>query len=177
MIPDQSPIIFATVGTDRHPFDRLVRWLDHVAAGNSNLQCVIQYGTSTPPAFAAGIDYLNHDQLLGWIDRAAVVITHGGPASIIQVRERHGRPIVIPRDPSRGEHVDRHQLDFAAMLVRTGAVDIASSADDLAALVEQHLQTEPTPSSALVGAPVGVVRFADEVNAVLSYRNPRRRLR
>jgi UDP-N-acetylglucosamine transferase subunit ALG13 len=175
VIPNQSAIVFATVGTDRHPFDRLVRWLDRIAAGNADLHCVIQYGTSAPPAFASGIDYLNHDQLLGWIDRASVVITHGGPASIIQVRERHGRPIVIPRDPRRGEHVDRHQLDFAAMLVRMEAVDIATSSDELADLVEGHLRTEPTPTSALVGSPVGVGRFADEVNAVLSDRNPRRR--
>ena len=145
--PTRSPIVFATVGTDQHPFDRLVRWLDRVAAGNADLQCVVQFGTSSPPAFAAGIDYLNHDQLLGWIDRAAVVITHGGPASIIQVRERHGRPIVIPRDPRRGEHVDRHQMDFAAMLDRMGAVSIASSSDELAELVDQHLATAPMPAS------------------------------
>jgi UDP-N-acetylglucosamine transferase subunit ALG13 len=177
LIPSQSPIVFATVGTDQHPFDRLVRWLDRVAAGDAGLQCVIQYGTSAPPAFAAGIDYLNHDQLLGWVDRAAVVITHGGPASIVQVRERHGRPIVIPRDPRRGEHVDRHQLDFAAMLDRMDAVDIASSSDELADLVARHLETVPTPASALSGAPIGVGRFADEVNAMLSDRTPRRRRR
>lgn len=172
---DRSLIVFATVGTDQHPFDRLVRWLDRVAAGNAALQCVIQYGTSTPPAFAAGIDYLNHNQLLGWIDRAAVVITHGGPASIIQVRERHGRPIVIPRDPRRGEHVDRHQLDFAAMLARMDAVDVAATSDDLSDLVSDHLRTEPIPTAALSGEPVGVARFANEVNALLSERQPPRR--
>ncbi len=166
--------MFATVGTDQHPFDRLVRWLDRVAAGNADLQCVIQYGTSTPPAFAAGIDYLNHDQLLGWIDRAAVVITHGGPASIIQVRERHGRPIVVPRDPRRGEHVDRHQLDFAAMLARMDAVDLAATPDELSDLVEAHLRTEPIPAAALSGEPIGIARFATEVNALLSERQPRR---
>lgn len=171
---DASPVVFASVGTDRHPFDRLVRWIDHIAAGNTRLQCVIQYGTSSAPTVAAGVDYLDHDRLLGWIERASVVITHGGPASIVQVREAHGRPIVVPRDPRRGEHVDGHQVDFATMLHRTGAVDIASSPDELTALVERHLRSEPVPTSVLTGAPVGIGRFAQEVNAVLSRQQQRR---
>jgi len=170
----RSSIVFATVGTDQHPFDRAVRWLDRIAASNTDLQCVIQYGTSTPPSFASGIDYLDHGQLLGWIDRAAMVITHGGPASIIQVRERHGRPIVIPRDPRRGEHVDRHQLEFAAMLARMDAISLADSSDALERLVNHHLATDPTPTASLSGAPVGVAAFAREVNAMLGERRPAR---
>jgi UDP-N-acetylglucosamine transferase subunit ALG13 len=170
-------IVFATVGTDQHPFDRLVRWLDRIAAGSPDLQCVIQYGTSTSPAFASGIDYLNHNQLMSWIDRADVVITHGGPASIVQVREQHGRPIVVPRDPRRGEHVDRHQLEFAAMLARMNAISLASSAEDLDRLVQVHLAEPPIPLSTLSGAPIGVAGFAREVNTMLGARTPVRRRR
>jgi UDP-N-acetylglucosamine transferase subunit ALG13 len=170
-------IVFATVGTDQHPFDRMVRWLDRIAAGTPDLQCVIQYGTSTTPAFASGIDYLNHGQLLSWIDRADVVITHGGPASIVQVRERHGRPIVIARDPRRGEHVDRHQLEFAAMLARRDAISLASSAEELEELVARHLGETPVPASSLSGAPIGVAGFAREVNSLLTATSPVRRRR
>lgn len=167
-------VVFATVGTDQHPFDRIVRWIDRVAAGRPDVQCVIQYGASVKPTFASGVDYLNHGQLLSWIDRAAVVITHGGPASIIQVRERHGRPIVVPRDPERGEHVDRHQLDFAGMLARMDAISLASSAEDLDRLVGEHLAHPPTPLSSLSGAPVGVAGFSRHVNPLLNARTPRR---
>src|SRR6185312_1027562 len=48
---ETRPFVFATVGTDHHPFHRLVRWLDdwYALDGASRTRCLIQTGTSEPP--------------------------------------------------------------------------------------------------------------------------------
>ena len=46
------------------------------------------------------------------LDEARIVITHGGPASFIQVLQRKKIPIVVPRLCKYGEHVNDHQLTF-----------------------------------------------------------------
>ena len=45
--------------------------------------------------------------------RARVVITHGGPASIMQALSHGKVPIVVPHQPQFGEHVDDHQVRFS----------------------------------------------------------------
>jgi UDP-N-acetylglucosamine transferase subunit ALG13 len=50
-VPEKGPLLLVTVGTDHHPFDRLVRWADAWLAGHPGaLRCLMQTGTSTPPA-------------------------------------------------------------------------------------------------------------------------------
>lgn len=44
---------------------------------------------------------------------ARVVVTHGGPATIMQVLALGKVPIVVPRQARHGEHVDDHQVQFA----------------------------------------------------------------
>ena len=44
--------ILVTVGTDHHPFQRLVDWGDRYAARHPEHQVFIQYGSARPPAHA-----------------------------------------------------------------------------------------------------------------------------
>ena len=55
------PLVFVSVGTDFHPFDRLCRWVDAWLAdgGERVARCFVQTGTSTPPVHA------DHGQYLG----------------------------------------------------------------------------------------------------------------
>jgi UDP-N-acetylglucosamine transferase subunit ALG13 len=47
------------------------------------------------------------------MSRARIIITHGGPASIMQALAHGTIPIVVPRQAEFGEHVDNHQCRFA----------------------------------------------------------------
>jgi hypothetical protein len=56
-----APLLLVTVGTDHHPFDRLVRWVDGWLASSprrhdSGLTCLMQTGTAAPPADVADRD-------------------------------------------------------------------------------------------------------------------------
>ena len=120
--PPGTVRVVVTVGTDVHPFHRAVAWIDEWAQARGLADdVVIQYGTSNAPTVVRGSAYLDHAELVRLVGGADAVVTHGGPATIMEVRERHGTPIVLPRDPSLGEHVDRHQMEFAAVMARLEA--------------------------------------------------------
>jgi len=147
------PLVLCTVGTDHHQFDRLVRWCDSFAAAHPATAVFVQYGSSAPPQVAAGEAYWDKDQLALLLSGAHVVITHGGPGSIGDARRAGTRPIVIPRDPARGEHVDDHQIRFVARLASRGLVVAVGSEAELHKAVRRQL-TSPRGS--------GVDREADD---------------
>jgi UDP-N-acetylglucosamine transferase subunit ALG13 len=143
--PSERPFVLVTVGTDFHPFDRLVNWVDDwMARQGDEVECLVQHGSSHAPLHCTGSKFLRHDELQSAMARAAAVVTHGGPATIAEIRSAGLRPICVPRDPRRGEHVDEHQLRFARYITRTDAIVLAESAPTL----EQALDTAiGTPAS------------------------------
>lgn len=117
-----TPLVVALAGTDHHPFERLVEWVDAAAERHRDARFVIQHGSSRPPMVAEGHRFIVHDHLVALLSVAAVVVCHGGPGLITEAREAGHLPLCVPRDPGRGEHVDDHQLRFAAMADREGLV-------------------------------------------------------
>lgn len=139
--------LLVTVGTDHHPFDRLVRWADQYARDHQDVEVFVQYGSSPPPTFASGARLLDHAQLQADLRRADVVISHGGPATISEARRVGHRPICVPRDPRRGEHVDEHQMRFVAHLAKGGLVQQCREMPELTPAVDDALaaaELEPT---------------------------------
>ncbi|HEV7862459.1 MAG TPA: hypothetical protein VGR20_07150, partial [Acidimicrobiia bacterium] len=53
-------LVFVTVGTDHHPFDRLCNWADAwvTEARHPEVPWFVQSGTSQPPARAPFADYI-----------------------------------------------------------------------------------------------------------------------
>jgi UDP-N-acetylglucosamine transferase subunit ALG13 len=117
-----TQLVVALTGTDHHPFERLVRWIDAAATRRDDVRFVIQYGLSPAPVVAEGHRFLVHDQLVSLLSKASAVVCHGGPGLITEAREAGHVPLCVPRDPDLGEHVDGHQQRFAALAAREGAV-------------------------------------------------------
>lgn len=110
-------MIFVTVGTHEQPFNRLVEYMDKWAM-NHEEEVVIQYGYSTYiPKFAIASKLYSYKEMNELIERARIVITHGGPSSFIAVLDKGKNPIVVPRQRKHGEHVNDHQLQFCNKLV------------------------------------------------------------
>lgn len=130
-------MILVTVGTHEDPFDRLITALDDlVEAGQIDEGVLIQRGYSAPARSCESVDLMPYQQLQHAMADARIVVTHGGPASIMQALAAGKVPIVVPRQPAFGEHVDEHQVDFTRrMQDRVVAVyDIA----DLGPAIDQY---------------------------------------
>ena len=134
------PLVLVTVGSDHHPFDRLVRWVDAwVATASGDFRCVVQYGTSTPPRHAEGHDFLPHDQLQALMRDATVIVTQGGPMSVVEARQAGSVPITVPRTSALGEHVDDHQHAFCGRLAEEGLLHLPADEADLHRLIDAGL--------------------------------------
>lgn len=117
-------MIFVTTGTHEQPFDRLVEEIDRLKEVGSIWEDVfIQLGYSDyKPNFCEYSEFIGFDEMKKKIDEANIVITHGGPGSIILVLYREKVPIVVPRQKKYREHVDDHQVYFCKRLEEKGKV-------------------------------------------------------
>ena len=137
------PFVLATVGSDHHRFDRLVDWLDDWASLRPDVDVFIQYGTSKHPN-SPSAPYVSHDELAALMRRADVIVTQGGPMSIVEARDAGRIPVVVARDPMLGEHVDGHQLAFCRRLNDDGLIYAANGATEFRALLDAGVD-DPTP--------------------------------
>lgn len=143
--------ILVILGTDHHRFDRLVGWLDAFLEqpGNESLRALAQLGDTAPPRLAEGVGIVPYDELQRLMRQATAVVTHGGPATMLEVRKQGRKPLVVPRDPALGEHVDQHQQEFSRRMGKLGLVTLCEERgaflDTLAAILkdpEDHAVSE-----------------------------------
>lgn len=168
--------VFVSVGTDHHPFDRLIGWIDDWLPGD--VRCLVQYGTSAPPRRAEGTAYLGHGDLTAMLEKADVVVSHGGPSTITECRRAGRRPIVVPRSPGLGEHIDDHQERFCARMADKGLISLAPDKDRFTALLATAMAA---PERFRIGPGEGgdvaasVERFGRLVGDLMSRRQERAR--
>ena len=132
------PLVAVLLGTDHHPFDRLVGWAAGLA-GDSAQDWFVQHGSTRLPNGLPGAMMLSSEDLDALLRRADAVITHGGPGLIMEARWTGHVPVVVPRDPRFGEHVDGHQLRFVSHIEHTGLVHTARTPFELTAALHQTL--------------------------------------
>lgn len=128
---------------------RLETWLERHSAATGE-RCVLQGATGQPAHNLEHVGIVSPLSLGALIDEADVIITHGGPGSIMAVIARGRQPIVIPRDPLLGEHVDAHQQRFATWLATKRPITVVSSLGELSTSVEEH-RTATRAGHELVG--------------------------
>ena len=135
--------IYVSVGTHEQPFQRL---LDSVASvvRSTDHEWVIQFGVGTweaPSSVVRASAYLSADEVrdaLGW---AEVMISQASPGNCFGALDAEVWPIVLGRQKSHGEHVDDHQVRFAAALADMGlATDLKSESKLLEVLSEVALR-------------------------------------
>jgi UDP-N-acetylglucosamine transferase subunit ALG13 len=134
-------VIFATVGTNETPFERLV---SAVADIPGEEELIIQTGhCTTRPARARCVDFLSFEEMLDHVRRSRVVVCHAGVGSIMMSLMAGRRPIVLARRVALGEAVDDHQVALARRLGDAGLVVVANGPVDLPAAVADDGVLEP----------------------------------
>jgi UDP-N-acetylglucosamine transferase subunit ALG13 len=137
-----QPFLFVTVGTDHHPFDRLIGWIDQWAASNhgTGVKLLVQSGTTRPPRVVQWAAFMPHDDTMAALRRATAVVSHAGPGTVMSCRSIGLLPIVVPRTAALGEHVDDHQVSFARQMAQRSQVCLAESYPELARLLDRAVE-------------------------------------
>jgi UDP-N-acetylglucosamine transferase subunit ALG13 len=163
-------LVFVTVGTDHHPFDRLCAWADAwVAAGrHPEVPWFVQSGTSKAPVHAPARDYIRYDEMCDYMSRAVAVVCHGGPATIMDARKLGRVPIVLPRNADLGEHVDNHQQRFARKMAELGEIHLVTTQDEMFELVEKAIADPTAFATSTDGAAIAaaVAKFEELVDGL-----------
>lgn len=123
-------MIFLTVGTERFPFDRLIKAVDELAA-EKNLDVFMQIGTAAyTPKNSKWDRFLSFEKMKEKILDATQIISHAGAGSIIFTLQLGKLPVIVPRLKKFGEHIDDHQLGLATQLHKINALPVFFEIDD-----------------------------------------------
>ena len=168
-----TPLVVVSVGTDHHRFDRLVGWMDAWAVSNRSVKVIVQRGTAASTTVAESQPLIPHGELCALFGEANAVVTHGGPSTVMDARAAGRLPIVVPRDPELGEHVDGHQLAFAEHLGRHGLAIVAENVGELDDAIRRAIDS---PDLVKVSADeenaAGIAEFGRVLDELLGFTTP-----
>ena len=134
-------MIFVTVGKHEQQFNRLVQMIDELKRdGVIQEEVLIQTGYSTyEPKYCEWQQWVPYPKMIENVDKARVIITHGGPSSFIMPLQVGKTPIVVPRKADFEEHVNDHQVKFCrAVAERYGSIIVVEDVDKLADVLESY---------------------------------------
>lgn len=128
-------MIFVTLGSQKFQFNRLLKKIDELICTeglNDEVFAQIGYSDYTPERFQYQ-KFLNREEFEEKIEKADIVITHGGTGAIIGAVKKKKVVIAVPRKSEYGEHVDNHQFQiveqFKAMNLIVACYEIDKMAD------------------------------------------------
>lgn len=132
-------MIFVTVGTHEQQFNRLVEYMDKWAEEHDE-DVIIQTGFSTyEPKTAEWSKLYPYKTMIEMVDKARIVITHGGPSSFIMPLQIGKIPIVVPRNHEFDEHVNNHQIDFCRKVAeRQGNIIVVEDVQKLKETLDRY---------------------------------------
>ncbi len=103
-------MIFVTLGSQKFQFDRLLQAVDELKT-DEEIFAQIGYSNYEPKNYEYK-KFLDRDEFENVMDKADIVITHGGTGAIIGAVKKGKKVIAVPRLKKYGEHVDDHQLQL-----------------------------------------------------------------
>jgi len=129
-------LILLSLGTHQQPFPRALDFVEPLARGGEEV--LIQHGATAPrPELpnTSWAEFMSFDELVEAMRGARGVVCHAGVGTIVTAIRAGHVPVVIPRRPELGEHVDNHQMDIASRYAERGLVRCVTAETDLAPLL------------------------------------------
>lgn len=138
-------MILVLLGTQNNSFHRLLEEIQkNIENGNIKEKVVVQKGYTKFESKDMEIyDQLPSDELKKLIDKANIVITHGGVGSIITSIEKGKKVIAVPRLKKYKEHVNDHQLDIINSFSEMGYIIGIHEVEELGEALKRVEKFEP----------------------------------
>lgn len=161
-------MIFVTVGTHEQPFDRLVECVDKlVEQGIIKEEVIVQTGFSTyEPKHCKWKKMFPYQKMVENVEKARIIITHGGPSTFIMPLQIGKVPIVVPRQKKFDEHVNDHQVEFCRQVSeRMGTI---ISVEDIGKLADIIIDYDRIVASVEHGINSNNTKFNQELEKIVA---------
>jgi UDP-N-acetylglucosamine transferase subunit ALG13 len=112
-------MIKITLGTEQFPFVRLLEWVDRAINDgylSAREDILVQSGSTVYSPKHENMKltpFVPYNEQMQQFADARIAIIHAGIGNTLDLVDLQKTPILVPRDPKYGEHIDGHQLDFA----------------------------------------------------------------
>ena len=138
-------MILVLLGTQNNSFHRLLEKIqENIDNGNINDSVIVQKGyTKFESKDMKLYNQLPLDEISKLIEKADLVITHGGVGSIISAIEKNKKVIAVPRLKKYKEHVNDHQLDIIRSFSDSGYIIGLNSIEELENALKKIKQFNP----------------------------------
>ena len=138
-------MILVTLGTQDKNFVRLLEKIDQLI--NNGLikdKVIVQAGFTKYNSENMEIfDLIPQDEFNDLMDKADIIITHGGVGNIISALEKNKKVIAVPRLAKYGEHINDHQTQIIAKFNVLGYIIGLQDVDELDDAVKQIKKFKP----------------------------------
>lgn len=132
-------MIFVTVGTQDKPFTRLLKAIDE-AINRKEIEevVVVQAGyTKYESKNMQVLEYIPFDKFGEYLDKADVIITHGGVGSILSSVKKGKKVVAVARLAKFGEHTNDHQLQVIEKMSKQGYIINGNDLDNIGKAIEE----------------------------------------
>lgn len=126
-------MIYITLGSQKFQFNRLLRYVDELIeqkAIEADVFAQIGFSDYLPKNYKYK-DFLARADFMIMMNKADVVITHGGTGAIVNALKAGKKVIAVPRKKSFHEHVDDHQEQIVNSFVMQNTILGASNKQEL----------------------------------------------
>lgn len=138
-------MVLVLLGTQNNDFTRLLKAVqENIDNKVIEDEVVVQAGfTKFDSRDMKIFDFIDKEKLFELIDKADLIITHGGVGSIIASLKKGKKVIVVPRQKKYGEHVNNHQLQIAKKFEHDGYVKYALDLNELGNIILEMKDFKP----------------------------------
>ena len=128
-------MILVTLGTQAEPFTRL---LDAIEKSNIQDEIIVQAGNTPYTSNKMKImKFMSYQEMAELVDKADLIITHGGTGSIVEPLKKSKKIIGCARLQKYDEHVDDHQEELINAFVAKGYILEFKDGDNIDDIVEK----------------------------------------
>lgn len=140
-------MIFVTLGTDPHNFNRLIEYIESLKLeGIIKEKIILQYGYTHLFQKVKGITYMDFcppEKFQHYLKQADFIISHGGLGNILQAINLQKKVIVVPRLKKFNEHENNHQLELSEQLFSEKKIILAQDRASLARAIKSIKKFKP----------------------------------
>ncbi len=117
-------MIFVTVGTQDWSFKRLIEAVEKAVIDKKITdEVIIQAGnTKYESEYVKILNYIPFEEFASFMEKADIIITHGGVGSILNAVKLGKKVIAVPRLAKYNEHVNDHQLQVIRKMTDDGYI-------------------------------------------------------